>query len=85
MNPIPQIKRIILRALLATGGLPLPDATLDDAVSQLVVPRPLASDVKQAKRELEADEFIHGSRDDMDETLITWTLTAKGTHRAQQL
>lgn len=72
-----------MRALLAAGGLPLPDAAIDDAVNQVVVPRPLGSDVKQAKRELEADGFIHGSRDDLDESLMTWSLTSKGTHRAE--
>ncbi|HEV2207318.1 MAG TPA: hypothetical protein VG167_00970 [Verrucomicrobiae bacterium] len=84
MNPIPEIKRFILRALARTGGLPLPDSSLNDAVRQAIVPQPLLSDVEQSKREMEADGFIGGSREDLDGTL-TWTLTAKGTHKAKQL
>jgi hypothetical protein len=85
MNPIADIKRFVLRALARTGGIPMPGDSLDAAVNQAVVPRPLHSDVSQAKRELEQDGFIQGARDDMDRELITWTLTAKGEHKARQL
>ena len=84
MNPIPDIKRLILRALARTRGIPMPDDTLNDAVRQALVPQPLLSDITQSKRELESDEFIQSKRDDLDDS-ITWTLTAKGEHRAAQL
>jgi hypothetical protein len=85
MNPIPTIKRFVLRALARTSGVPMPDESLSDAVSAAVTPKPLASDISQAKRELEADEFIQSQRDPLDDSLITWTLTPKGQHKAAQL
>ena len=84
MNPIPDIKRFVLRALWRLNGLPWPDALMDEAVRQALVPRPLQSDIHQAKRELESAGFIQGNRDDLDEA-ITWTLTDKGRHKAKQL
>jgi hypothetical protein len=84
-NPIPTIKRVILRAIHAAGNQPVPEATLVDAVNQVVVPKPLASDFSLAKRELQDGGFIQGARDSLDETLVTWTLTPKGTHKAIEL
>jgi hypothetical protein len=84
MNPISDIKRFLMRALWRLNGLPWPDALMDEAARQAVVPRPLQSDINQAKRELEAAGFIHGNRDELDE-LVTWTLTDKGRHKAKQL
>ncbi|HLH54558.1 MAG TPA: hypothetical protein VKY92_13175 [Verrucomicrobiae bacterium] len=84
MNPIGEIKRFVLRALLRLNGLPWPDALLDDAVRHGLMPRPLQSDINQAKRELEAAGYTQGSRDDLDGS-ITWTLTDKGQHKARQL
>jgi hypothetical protein len=84
MNPIPDIKRYLLRALWRFNGLPWPDALMDEAVRQAIVPRPLQSDIHQAKRELERAGYLHGSRDELDDSL-SWTLTDKGRHKAQQL
>ncbi len=84
MNPIPDIKRFFLRALLRLNGLPWPDALMEDAARQSLLPPPLQSDIRQAKRELERAGFIQGDRDDLDEVL-TWTLTDKGRHKAKQL
>jgi hypothetical protein len=84
MNPISDIKRFVLRAMHRLNGLPWPDALLDDAVRQAILPRPLQSDINQAKRELESAGFIQGNRDELDD-LLTWTLTDKGRHKAQQL
>ncbi len=84
MNPIPEIKRFLLRALLRLNGLPWPDALLEDAARQGIIPTPLQSDIRQAKRELERAGFIQGDRDELDEVL-TWTLTDKGRHKAKQL
>ncbi len=84
MNPIPDIKRFLLRAMLRLNGLPWPDALLEDAARQGLMPAPLQSDIRQAKRELERAGFIQGDRDELDEVL-TWTLTDKGRHKAKQL
>jgi len=84
MNEIGDIKRLILRALLRLEGIPWPDPLLDEAARQGVAPRPLQSDINQAKRELERAGYIQGDRDDFDGQL-TWTLTDKGRHKARQL
>jgi hypothetical protein len=84
MNPISDVKRFLLRALFRLNGVPWPDALLDDAVRQGLLPRPLQSDINQAKRELESACYIQGSRDELDD-LLTWTLTDKGRHKAKQL
>lgn len=84
MNPVPELKRFLLRALFRLNGLPWPDALLDEAGRRAVVPRPLQSDIHQAKRELESAGYIQGCRDELD-GLLTWTLTDKGRHKAQAL
>jgi hypothetical protein len=84
MRPIPELKRFLLRALFRLNGVPWPDALLDEAARQAVLPRPLQSEISQAKRELECDGYLQGCRDELDESL-TWTLTDKGRHKAKQL
>ena len=84
MNPLSDLKRFLLRAMLRLNQLPWPDPLLDEAARQGVMPRPLQSDINQAKRELEAAGYIQGSRDELDD-LLTWTLTDKGRHKARQL
>ncbi len=84
MNPLADIKRFVLRALLRLNGIPWPDALLEEAVHRVLVPRPLISDLNQAKRELEQAGFIQGSRDELD-GMVTWTLTDKGRHKAKEL
>jgi hypothetical protein len=84
MNPIGDIKRFLLRALARANGVPWPDALLDEAARQGIMPRPLQSDINQAKRELESAGYLQGARDELDD-LLTWTLTDKGRHKAHQL
>jgi hypothetical protein len=84
MNPLSDIKRFVLRALLRLRGIPWPDDLLDEAVRQGIVPRPLQSDINQAKRELERAGYIQGHRDELDD-LLTWTLTEKGLHKAHEI
>ncbi len=84
MNPISDIKRFVLRALFRLDEIPWPDALLDDATRRGVFPPPLRSDLNQAKRELEAAGYLQGDRDELD-GLLSWTLTAKGRHKARQL
>jgi DNA-binding MarR family transcriptional regulator len=84
MNPISDIKRFLLRAIGRANGMPWPDALLNEAARQGTMPRPLQSDINQAKRELESAGYIQGARDELDD-LLTWTLTDKGRHKARQL
>jgi len=84
MYPIGDIKRFMLRALARLDGLPWPDGLLDEAARRGLLPRPLQSDLSQAKRELESAGYLQGQRDDLDGSL-TWTLTDKGRHKAKQL
>lgn len=84
MNPLSDIKRFVLRALFRLDGVPWPDPLLDDAARQGLLPRPLQSDINQAKRELEHAGYLQGNRDELDD-LLTWTLTEKGRHKAKQL
>ena len=84
MNPVSDIKRFLLRALGRLRGIPWPDELADETVRQAIVPRPLQSDINQAKRELERTGFVQATRDELDGQ-ITWTLTEKGRHKAQEL
>ena len=84
MNPLSDIKRFVLRAMRRLNGIPWPDALLDEAARQALRPRPLQSDINQAKRDLERAGFIQGARDELDDTL-TWTLTEKGRHKAKEI
>jgi hypothetical protein len=85
MNPINDIKRLILRALYAAGGVPVPDRLLETWCLDGLAPRPLLSDVREAKRELEAYGFLVGTKDDLETDSVVWGLTSKGTLRAKQL
>lgn len=84
MHTVADIKRFILKAL-KTWGLPVPEAELVRTCQGAFTPRPLLSDIHDAFRELEDAEFISGTKDDLDERLVTWTLTVKGQHKAKQL
>lgn len=84
MNALGDIKRFLLRALFRLEGVPWPDPLVDEALYQGLLPRPLQSDIHQAKRELERAGYIQADRDDLDD-LLTWTLTEKGHHKAKQL
>jgi len=84
VNPVNDTKRFVLRALWRLNGVPWPDGLLDEAIKQGVLPRPLQSEIAQAKRELETSGYIQGHRDDLD-GMLTWTLTEKGRHKAKEL
>lgn len=84
MNATADIKRFILRALNRLDGIPAPEDSLNSAINEGVVPKPLPSEISQAKQELQEQEYILGRRDELDESL-SWTLTVKGQHKAAQL
>ena len=84
MSEVTNIKRFILRALLAMKGMPMPGEALDQAVKGAVPPRPLQSDIESAKNQLEETGFIIGTKDELDGN-VYWALTTKGEIRAKQL
>ena len=84
MNPVHDIKRFLLRAMNRLNGLPWPEPLLDEAARRSTMPRPLQSDINEARRELERGGYIQGSCDELD-GFVTWTLTEKGRHKAKEL
>lgn len=79
------LKKFILLALNQADGLPFPESALAQAVKQLARPgQPTSADVADALRACEEEGFITGVTDELTHE-ITWTLTAKGIHRARQL
>ncbi len=85
MQTVGEIKRFILRCLARVGGLPMREAQLVDAICQGMTPRPLRSDINEAIRELESAGFTVGNHDELDASIVTWTLTDRGTHKARTL
>lgn len=78
-----ELKRFFLRALHRMDGAPLPQSTLL-AAARTAFPGVLESEISDAHRQLEADGFLAGNRDDLDGQ-VTWTLTVKGKHKASSL
>lgn len=78
------IKRFILRALQAMGGVPMPGEAMDAGVKAALAPRPLQSDIELARHELEEQGFILGTKDELDGS-VSWALTTKGQIKAKQL
>lgn len=85
MTTVADIKKFVLRVMLAFAGQPVQETELVRVVNDGFTVKPLHSDVKDGLRELEIAGFIRGVEDDLDRTQMTWTLTAKGTHRAKEL
>lgn len=83
MSQGPQIKRFILRALLAAGTTPMPADALTDAIKHGVLPRPLESDIELWRNDLETRGLIIGDKDPVDDS-VAWTLTKAGVMQAKQ-
>jgi len=83
MTDIREIKKFLLRALNRAAGTPMPDGSLDSAAKDGIAPRPLQSDIDQAKRELETSGLVVGTDDDI--TGRAWALSTKGELKAKQL
>lgn len=79
-----QLKIFMLRALARMDGLPMPQDSLLESARQAVSPRPALAEAEAACRELELDSYVSGARDDVT-SVMSWTLTEKGRHKAQQL
>jgi hypothetical protein len=79
-----QIKRSILAVLNACDGVPLPESALLSATRIHCRPeRPTDSDILDALRDVETLGYAVGVSDDLTKER-TWTLSAKGTHKARQ-
>ena len=76
-----RLKRIILLALQACSGMPMPEAALLSAAQNRE--RATDADVSEALKDVEAAGYVQGSTDDL--TGRSWTLTEKGVHKARQL
>ena len=84
MNQVSQIKRFVLKALIAMGGAPMPGESMDAAIKAAVAPRPLQSDIELARNQLEEGAYIIGTKDDLDGG-ISWALTTRGELKAKQI
>ena len=78
------VKKLILLALNACDGMPMPQSALVGAVQNLARPgQPTKADVEDALKAVEAEGYADGAADDIAET--TWTLTTKGVHKSRKL
>lgn len=84
-NPIPNIKRFILRSLKAANGLAVQQSQIEDWTRDRMTPKPLLSDVHAALDELQKAVWIIGTKDKFDETETLWKLTSDGEIEAKQL
>jgi len=79
-----QIRRFILRALLAARGNPMTDETLKHAVRGAFQHIAFtASELDSHVRDCETDNLIAGTNDEVFG--LMWALTPKGKIKAQQL
>jgi hypothetical protein len=80
-----KILRAILVALLKCDGQPMPEESLITAVQLVCRPdEPTDCDVTDKMKTLASEGFISGATDDLTKER-SWTLTAKGVHKARQL
>ncbi len=80
-----KIKRSILAVLNACDGVPMPERALLAAVQLYLQPeRPSDNDVEDALRDIEHQRYAGAVTDELTGER-TWTLTAKGTHKAREL
>ena len=81
----PRIKRSILSVLQACDGVPMPETALLAAVQLHVQPeRPSDGDIVDALKDIENQRYAAALTDELTSER-TWTLTAKGTHKARQM
>lgn len=79
-----KLERLILLAIQACDGMPMPEEALISAVQGLARPySPTRGDVEDALKQAETDGFIAGASEPLMER--TWTLTTTGLHKARQL
>ena len=79
-----KLERLILLAIHACDGMPMPEGALISAVQGLARPlAPTYADVIEALRDVEAAGFVAGASEPLMDT--TWTLTTSGMHKARQL
>lgn len=79
-----RLMQLILKALNAADGMPMPESALVSAVQGLARPAdPTDGDVLDALKECQALKWVEGVSDVL--TGRSWTLTTSGTHRARKL
>ena len=76
--------RLILLALQAADGMPMPESALVSAVQNLARPGdPTDGDVVDALKEAEHRGYAAGLTDDLAGR--SWTLTTAGKHKARSI
>ena len=79
-----KLKRAILAVLNACDGVPAPEIALLCAVRVHAQPdQPSESDMLDALREVESKRYAAAVTDELTNDR-TWTLTAKGVHKARE-
>jgi len=80
-----KLKRSLLAVLHACDGLTMPETALLSAVHLHARPeRPSDGDIIDALHDIEIKGFAAAVTDELTNER-TWTLTAKGTHRAREM
>ena len=79
----PQLKSLMLRALKKMGDNPMTRESLDNTLA-LVNRNLLGTEIESALRELEAEGYIIGVRDELTE-IVSYALTIKGKAAAARL
>ena len=78
------LERLILLAIHACDGMPMPEEALISAVQNLARPKsPSLADIMDALKEAEAQRYVSGASEELMDR--TWTLTTTGLHKARQL
>ena len=79
-----QLERMVILAVHACDGLPMPEGALVRAVQIGSRPaEPTEGDVTEALKDVEAEGWVAGLTDSLSGR--SWTLTEKGQHKARQL
>jgi len=80
-----KLVRLLLLAIHACDGMPMPEAALISAVQNLARPeQPTQSDILEALKEAEEQQYASGVSDSFLQER-TWTLTALGIHQARKV
>lgn len=76
--------RLILLAINAYDGMPMPEEPLFAAVRMVSGPdKPTQADFSDALKEAEGKGYVAGASDDLSGR--TWSLTTAGVHKARAL
>jgi hypothetical protein len=79
----PRLARLVLRALNAAAGQPMPEQALLDAVALMSSDQPTQADIRDALGFCEDSQWVVGAQDEL--TGRHWTLTTAGKLRVAKL